>query len=265
MVKIGVTGASGRMGNAIISAIEATDGAELYAALEMAGHPTVGKYAGGDSDQIRITDDLDNFVKVADVLIDFSAPEATLKLLEKAAIHKKSVVIGTTGFSASQRDTIKDYGKDISIVMAPNMSIGINLLLKLIEVAAPRLKDDYDIEIIEAHHKHKKDAPSGTALRIAEVAAESVDRDLNKVGVYERHGIIGERKKNEIGIQTIRGGDIVGDHTIMFAGPGERLELTHRAHSRDTFANGAVRASLWIADKEDGLYDMQDVLELNAP
>jgi len=142
------------------------------------------------------------------------------------------------------------------------MSIGVNLLLKLIEVAAPRLKDDYDIEIIEAHHRHKKDAPSGTALRIAEVAADSVERDLDKVGVYERHGIIGERTKNEIGIQTIRGGDIVGDHTIMFAGPGERLELTHKAHSRDTFANGAVKAAMWIADKEEGLYDMQDVLGL---
>ena len=262
MVKIGVTGAAGRMGKAIIESISNTNGAELYAALEAPGSPAIGTFTNSGGEGLKITDDIESFVRLSDVIIDFTAPEATINLLEKASIHKKAYIIGTTGLSSAQRETVKDYAKDIAIVMAPNMSIGVNLLLKLIEVAAPRLKDDYDIEIIEAHHRHKKDAPSGTALRIAEVAADSVERDLDKVGVYERHGIIGERTKNEIGIQTIRGGDIVGDHTIMFAGPGERLELTHKAHSRDTFANGAVKAAMWIADKEEGLYDMQDVLGL---
>ena len=268
MINAVVTGAGGRMGVAIINAIAANDGIKLSGALEREGSPFLGKDAGEVAATgkmgVRITDNPDKAIKKADVIIDFSTPDATMRVLESAAPLGVSMVIGTTGFSHHQREHIKEVARKTSIVMAPNMSIGVNLLLKLVSDAARILGPDYDIEIIEAHHRHKKDAPSGTALRIAEVIAESVGRDLSKVAVYERNGIIGERRPEEIGIQTVRAGDIVGDHTVMFGGIGERIEIVHKASSRATFAMGAVKAALWLSDKPDGLFDMQDVLGFKA-
>ncbi len=267
MVKACVTGAAGRMGSSIITAIGETKGISLASALEVQGHPRSGKDAGetaglGTKLGVKIGSSASVAFKKSDVIIDFTHHEVSMDNLEAAVKLGKAIVIGTTGFSHHQRDKIKELAKETRVVMAPNMSIGVNVLLKLVEEAARALGDDYDIEIVESHHRHKKDAPSGTALRIAEVAANALKRDLDKVAVYERKGIIGERGAGEIGIQTLRGGDIVGDHTVMFAGPGERIELTHRAHSRMTFASGAVKAALWVADKKSGLYDMHDVLGL---
>lgn len=266
MVRVVVTGAGGRMGRSIINALDKNPGAKLVAALESAGHALLnedaGDLAGTGTLGVKITDDCAVAFDKADVMIDFSVPEATLTHLDAAVEFEKALVIGTTGFSHHQRDRIKEQSLKTRVVMAPNMSVGVNLLLTLVEQTASILGDDYDIEIIEAHHKHKKDAPSGTALRIAEVAAAATKRDLEKVAVYERKGIIGERGAKEIGIQTIRAGDIVGDHTVIFAGDGERIELIHRAHSRDTFAAGAIKAALWLVDKPNGLYDMHDVLGL---
>lgn len=266
MVYAAVTGAAGRMGRRIINFISENPKVELAGALEMGGHPALGtdagEVAGVGKLGVKITDNPKRAFRNADVVIDFSNHEVTIKCLEDAVSLDKAFVIGTTGFSHQQRDRIKELAQETRVVMAPNMSVGINLLLKLVEMTASLLGDDYDIEIVESHHRHKKDAPSGTALRIAEVAA--LDRDLEKVVVYERKGIVGERKPGEIGIQSLRGGDIVGDHTVIFAGPGERIELIHRAHSRDTFATGAVKAAIWVVDKPNGLYDMQDVLGLKG-
>lgn len=266
MISIAVSGAGGRMGQAIIRMITETRSTELSGALEREESPLVGKDAGEvaliGKLGVKIKDSAEKAFKGADVIIDFTSPEATLAHLEWAASNKAAFVMGTTGLSHHQRDEVKELAKKSRVVMAPNMSVGINLLLKLVDKAASVLGNDYDVEIIESHHRHKKDAPSGTAIRIAEVAAAALKRDLDKVAVYERKGIIGERRPEEIGIQTIRAGDIVGDHTIIFAAPGERVELTHKAQSRDTFASGAVRAAVWIMEMEDGLYDMQDVLSL---
>jgi len=266
LVSIAVIGAAGRMGKAIIKAVSEDPRTKLAGVLERPGHPLVGKdageAAGTEKSNVRIADSPGEAFKDADVVIDFSTPEATMANLEEAATAKRAVVIGTTGLSHHQRERIKELGKDTRIVIAPNMSVGINLLLKLVSLTASVLGDDYDVEIVESHHRHKKDAPSGTALRIAEVAAQALERDLDKVAVYERKGIIGERKPEEIGIQTIRAGDIVGDHTIIFAAPGERIELTHKAQSRDTFAMGAVKAAVWLMEMPNGVYDMQDVLGL---
>lgn len=264
MIKVAVTGAAGRMGRAIIAAIEANTRTELTGALEREDSAYLGKDAGETAgtgrNGVRITESAERAFRKSDVVIDFSTPEATMKILE--TIGPKAMVIGTTGFSHAQRDRIKELSVNSKIVIAPNMSIGVNLLLKLVHEAARVVGREYDMEIVEAHHRLKKDAPSGTALKIAEVAAAAVERDLEKVAVYERKGIIGERRPEEIGIQTIRAGDIVGDHTIIFAGPGERIELTHKASSRDTFAAGAVRAAVWVMERPNGLYDMQDVLGL---
>lgn len=266
MVNIAVTGAAGRMGRAIISSIMENPAATLVGALEREGHPLLGKdageLAGAEKTGVKLTDSLEKAFKKADCIIDFSTPEATMKNVDEAAVLKKAIVIGTTGFSHQHREEIKARGKELRIVMAPNMSIGVNLLLKLVQYASSVLGGEYDIEIIEAHHRHKKDAPSGTALRIAEVITTTLDRDLDKVAVYERKGIIGERRPEEIGIQTIRAGDIVGDHTVIFGAPGERIELVHKASSRETFASGAVKAAIWLAGKQNGVYDMQDVLGL---
>ncbi len=266
MIYVGVTGAAGRMGAAIIEAIKDNPLVTLTGALEKAGSPVLGLDAGTVSGvgelSVEITDDRAKAFKRADVIIDFSMPEATLKTVDEVLAHKKAIVIGTTGFSHHQRDRIKELARKVRIVMAPNMSVGVNLLAKLVHDAATVLGDSYDVEIVEAHHRHKKDAPSGTAIHIAEVAAAALGRDLKKVAVYERKGIIGERTRDEIGIQSIRAGDTVGDHTIFFAGMGERIELTHRASSRQTFAMGAVRAAIWVVEKPSGFYDMQDVLDL---
>lgn len=266
MKHIAVTGAAGRMGTAIISAIRATVGAELVGALEREDSPFLGRDAleatSGEKCGVRITNNREKAFKKADVIIDFSAPDASIKNLEDAVNTGKALVIGTTGFSLSQRELIKELSAKTRVVMAPNMSVGVNLLLKIVHDVSKVVGNDYDIEIIEAHHRHKKDAPSGTAVKIAEVIAAALERDLEKVAVYERKGIIGERRPEEIGIQSIRAGDIVGDHTVIFGGLGERIEITHKASSRDTFAVGAVKAAIWLIDKPNGLYDMQDVLGL---
>ncbi len=266
MLYAAVTGAGGRMGTAIIKAIKESDSITLAGALEREDSPLLGKDAGEAAAcgtlGVEVTSDRDAAFKDAAVIIDFTNPEASLKTLEAASSAGKAVVLGTTGFSHTQRDKVHEIGEKIRLVMAPNMSVGVNLLWKIVADIAPVLGADYDIEIIESHHRHKKDAPSGTALHIAEVAAAGLKRDLDKVAVYERKGIIGERSREEIGIQSIRAGDIVGDHTILFAGPGERLEVTHKASSRETFAHGALVAALWVSSRPAGLYDMQDVLGL---
>ncbi len=251
---------------AIINAVQPNGEVKLAGALEregslMVGHDA-GEVAGAGHAGIRITDNRDIAFGEADVIIDFTSPESTLKNIEDAARLGKAIVVGTTGFSHQQREHIKELSKKVRLVLAPNMSVGINLLLKLVYDAVSKVGHDYDIEIIEAHHRQKKDAPSGTAIRISEVVADALGSNLEEVAVYERKGIIGERKPGEIGIQTIRAGDIVGDHTVLLGGPGERIEITHKASSRQTFAVGAVKAALWLAGKENGQYDMQDVLGL---
>ncbi|MBI5345461.1 MAG: 4-hydroxy-tetrahydrodipicolinate reductase [Deltaproteobacteria bacterium] len=264
MIYAAVTGAAGRMGKAVIEAMEKNPLIELCGALERGDSSLIGHDAGAAKTGVKITGDRDKAFKKADVIIDFSAPDVSIKTLEDAVTLKKALVIGTTGFSHTQRETIKELSARTRVVMSPNMSIGVNLLLKLVQDTASLIGKDYDIEIIEYHHSHKRDAPSGTAVRIAEVCAAALNRDLEKVAVYERKGIVGERKPEEIGIQSIRAGDIIGDHTVLFAAPGERIELTHRASSRDTFAAGAVKAAVWVVDKQSGLYDMQDVLGLKG-
>jgi len=266
MIKCIVNGAAGRMGEHIIRAIHHTEGIQLVGAVELKGHSLVGADAGeslgiGKID-VPVVDSIDGVKSDCDVLIDFTTPESSLSSLEWAAVKKKAVVIGTTGFSPQQRERIKKLAQDIPCVCAPNMSVGINLMFNLISQVAKILKDEYDIEIIESHHRLKKDAPSGTAVKMAQILAHTLKRNLDKVAVHQRKGLIGERSRKEIGIQVIRGGDIVGEHTVIFAGMGERLEITHRAHSRDTFARGAVRAAQWVVTQQPGLYDMQDVLEL---
>ena len=266
MINVAVTGVAGRMGMAIVNAVQSNGNIRLAGALEREGSPMVGhdagEVAGTGHASIRVTDDRSVAFGDVDVIIDFTAPDATIKNIEEAARLSKAIVVGTTGFSHQQRDYMKDLSRNVRLVLAPNMSVGVNLLFKLVHDAASKVGNDYDIEIVEAHHRNKKDAPSGTAIRISEVVADAVGRNLEEVAVYERKGIIGERGPGEIGIQTIRAGDIVGDHTVMFCGPGERIEITHKASSRQTFAVGAVKAALWLADKENGIYDMQDVLGL---
>ncbi|MBF8251316.1 MAG: 4-hydroxy-tetrahydrodipicolinate reductase [Deltaproteobacteria bacterium] len=261
MIKAIVTGAAGRMGSRIISSIRETEGIELFGALERAGNLAIGKdagiFSGGGASGVSITASLEKIIGQGDVVIDFTAAEASLENLKIASKAGKAIIIGSTGFTSAQIEEVKKHCKETPCIMSANMSVGINVMLKVLI-----LGEDYDVEIVEAHHRLKKDAPSGTALMMAGCLADALGRDLGEVGVYARHGIIGERSKKEIGIQTIRGGDIVGDHTVMFAGTGERLEFTHRAHTRDNFAKGAVRAAIWVAGKKPGLYDMQDVLGL---
>lgn len=267
-MKIAVTGAAGRMGQRIIACIHDTEGAVLAGATERAGSPAIGRDAGEiaavGANGVTIVDSLEKALADADVLIDFTSAEASLLHLKTVASLGKAIVIGSTGFTASQMEEVKTLVKNTPCVLAPNMSVGVNVLLKALDLVARTLGDGYDVEIVEAHHRLKKDAPSGTAMKIAQVLASSLDRDLDEVAVYERKGLIGERAPKEIGIQTIRGGDIVGDHTVYFATMGERLEFTHRASSRDTFARGAIRAAQWVGTRKPGLYDMQDVLGLKG-
>jgi 4-hydroxy-tetrahydrodipicolinate reductase len=266
MLKAVVTGAGGRMGARIVDIISQSEGIELYGAAERSDHHTVGsdvgEVAGIGSIGITIESDVEKIINQADVVIDFTMPESSMLHLEEAAKNGTAIVIGTTGFSSHQRELIRTLTSKTRCVMAPNMSVGVNLLFKVAGEMAKILGDEYDIEITETHHRHKKDAPSGTAMRLAEILALALERDLEKVAVYERKGITGERKKDEIGIQSIRAGDVVGDHTLIFGGLGERIEVTHKAQSRDTFATGAVRAAKWIANQPFGLYDMMDVLGL---
>jgi 4-hydroxy-tetrahydrodipicolinate reductase len=264
-VNICVAGSGGRMGRMLIETIAADSGARLSAALEMQGSEFIGRDAGeliGARNAIVITHDVSQSLKTGDVLIDFTRPEGTLAHLEICRAKGAKAVIGTTGFSDAQKQIIRDAAKDMAIVFAPNMSVGVNVTFKLLEVAAKILNDGYDIEIIEAHHRHKVDAPSGTALGMGEVIAKALGTTLQARAVYAREGVTGERKPGSIGFATVRGGDIVGDHTVMFAGIGERIEITHKASSRATFAQGAVRAAKFLAHKKNGLYDMQDVLGL---
>ena len=264
MLNIAVAGAGGRMGRTIIEAIQQTPGCQLSAALERLDSSLVGSDAGelagiGKLD-IPVVADVNQVTDRFDLLIDFTSIDSTLDHIEYCREEHKKLIIGTTGFSEQQKKIIQDAGGDIAIVFAPNMSVGVNLCFKLLELAASVLNEDYDIEVIEAHHRHKVDAPSGTALRMGEVVANTLGRNLQDCAVYGREGQTGARDANTIGFETIRAGDIVGDHTVMFATEGERVEITHKASSRMTFAKGAVRAALWLQHKEKGVYDMQDVL-----
>lgn len=263
--KIAIAGSSGRMGRALIEAVAGAPDFRLKAALEVAGSPMVGRDAAeqiGAASGVRISSDLEGSLAGCDVLVDFTRPEGTLRHVEACRRLGVRMVIGTTGFTPEQRQAIADAAGSIAMVMAPNMSVGVNLTFKLAEIAARVLDQGYDVEIIEAHHRHKVDAPSGTALRLGEVIAAATARDLAKDAVYGREGVTGERKAATIGFATIRGGDIVGDHTALFAGTGERVEITHRAASRATFALGALRAARFLAGHRSGLFDMQDVLGL---
>jgi 4-hydroxy-tetrahydrodipicolinate reductase len=262
--RIAVVGAAGKMGP-IVRAIAEGTGSKLTAAVEHAASPALGQDAGtlagiapaGVLVQAQLPDK-----NAADVWIDFSAPVATVANVRAAAAQGTRIVIGTTGLGADDKRVITQAAETTAVVFAPNMSVGVTVLLELVADAARALGPGYDIEIVEAHHRLKRDAPSGTALRLAEAAAEGSGRDLAKTAVYERHGDIGPRTAQEIGIQTIRGGDVIGDHTVFFLGLGERVEITHKAGSRDTFARGAVRAAEWLASRGPGLYDMRDVLGL---
>ena len=266
MTKIAVTGAAGRMGRQIIEAIHAHDGVELGAALERPGSPMLGldagELAGIGKLGVSIGDSIEAAAPHFDVLIDFTLPEVTIANAAACRAAGKKMVIGTTGLNDAQKQQLAEAATDIAIVFAPNMSVGVNLCLKLLQLAAEVLGDEVDVEIIEAHHRHKIDAPSGTALAMGEVVAEALGRDLKECAVYGREGRTGERDRKTIGFETIRAGDIVGDHTVLFAGIGERIEITHKASSRMTFAKGAVRAAAWLAGHPKGLFDMQDVLGL---
>jgi len=266
MIKIAIAGASGRMGRALVQATTENEGTQLAAAIERAGKSVIGvdagELAGIEPLGVKIVDDLALVTADFDVLIDFTSIAATQKNLEVCRQAGKKIVIGTTGFSDEQKEIIARAANDIAIVFAPNMSVGVNVCLKLLDLAARVMGDDTDIEIIEAHHRHKVDAPSGTALRMGEVVASALGRDLKDCAVYGREGQTGERDRKTIGFETIRAGDIVGEHTVMFADIGERIEITHKASSRMTFAKGAVRAANWLMQHDKGLYDMQDVLGL---
>ncbi len=266
MLNIAVTGAAGRMGRSLITACHQNDHCQLTLALEHSGNSLLGSDAGDLAGigklNVALSDDLDAGAPGFDTLIDFTRPEATLANLKTCVTHKKSIIIGTTGFSDAEKQQIEQAAKSIPIVFAPNMSVGVNLCFKLLDLAARVLGDEVDIEVIEAHHRHKVDAPSGTAVRMGEILATALGRDLEECAVYGREGITGPRERKTIGFETIRAGDIVGDHTVLFAADGERVEITHKASSRMTFANGAIRAALWLQNQPAGLYDMQDVLKL---
>ncbi len=268
MIKAVVTGAAGRMGSRIINVLASSEGIRVAGAVERKGHPMLGQDscgpAGIPSGEVLnlITDDLAAALKGGDVLIDFTFPEASLIHLKTCAEQGKAAVIGSTGFSREQLAEVHKYVQKIPCVLSPNMSVGVNVCFKVLADLAKILGPDFDAEIVEWHHRLKKDAPSGTAVRMGEVVAKALGRDYQKAAKYHREGITGVRTNEEIGMQTVRGGDIVGEHTVYFIGMGERIELTHRAHTRDMFARGAVRAAKWVIGKKPGLYDMQDVLGL---
>ncbi len=267
MTRVIVAGAAGRMGQRISYMVQQHPDLTLAAAFEHPDNPAVGRDVGENggfgTTGVTIAAGLDEVIGQGEVLIDFTFHQATMQFVEQAAAHGKAMVIGTTGLSAENLAAIGKLAADhFPCVQAPNMAVGVNVLFKLVERTARILGDAYDVEIVEAHHRMKKDAPSGTALKLGEMAAAGLGRDLDQVARYERHGMIGERPDQEIGIQTIRAGDIVGEHTVYFAGAGERLELTHRAHSRDNFARGAALAAAWVAGRDNGMYTMFDVLGL---
>ncbi len=264
-LSITVAGASGRMGHMLIEAILASGDCRLAGALDIATGPTLGQDAAaplGQTSGVVVTADLHAGLKDSACLIDFTRPEGTLAHLQVCREWGVKAVIGTTGFTEAQKAEIAEIAKDIAIVMAPNMSVGVNVTLKLLQMAAQAMPTGFDIEIIEAHHRHKVDAPSGTALKMGEVIADAMGRDLKECAVYERYGHTGERDPSTIGFSTIRGGDIVGEHTVLFAGIGERIEVTHKSSSRSTYAQGSLRAVRFLATQQRGLFDMFDVLNL---
>ncbi len=265
MIRVAIAGAGGRMGRTLIEAVVAAGDVALGAALDVAGSPALGRDAGeslGRATGVAIGADVRAGIAAADCIIDFTRPEGTLAHVEACAALGRAAIIGTTGFSSAQKDAIAAAAKRIPIVMSPNFAVGVNVVFKLAEVAARILGDGYDVEIIEAHHRHKVDAPSGTALRLGEVVAKALGRDLEQDAVHGREGDTGARTVREIGFHAIRGGDIVGEHTVMFAGEGERVEVSIRSGSRMTYAVGALRAARWVHGRAAGLYDMSDVLGL---
>jgi 4-hydroxy-tetrahydrodipicolinate reductase len=266
MADVVVAGAAGRMGSRVIACLATEADLRLAAALELPGHPAIGRDAGETAGvgrlDVPLTGDAKAALTAGRVLVEFSEPEATVEHLRAVAAAGGRAVIGTTGFTPEQRDVIARLATTCPVVLSPNMSVGVTLAFKLLDVMARALGDEYDVEITEVHHRFKKDAPSGTALRMAEVVARALGRDLGRVGVYGRQGRPGERTRAEIAVLSLRSGDVVGEHTVSFGALGERLELTHRAHSRDTFARGALRAVRFVVDRPPGLYSMQDVLGL---
>ncbi len=267
MTKIAVTGAAGRMGGRIITLATESDQLQVAGAVEMAGHPKIGDDAGyvagcGDLG-VSISDSLEAALEGAELLIDFTFPQVTLANAAVCARLGKGMVVGSTGFTPEEREQLNSFASQIPIVFAPNMSVGVNVCFKLLKDLAKTLGEGFDVEIVELHHNKKKDSPSGTAVRMGEVVADALGRDYNQVANYHREGMCGERSSEEIGMQTVRGGDIVGEHTVYFIGMGERIELTHRAMSRDMFARGAIRAAGWLGGKGPGMYDMQAVLGLD--
>lgn len=266
MIKTVIAGAAGRMGGTITRLVHADKDLELVGAFEKMGHPKigqdVGELVGLGKVGIEVSGGLEEVIERGEVIIDFTFHTASLNHLRMAKAHDKAIVIGTTGFTEEEMKEVKDMAPEVRCVLSPNMSIGVNLLFRIIPEIAKVLGEDYDIEIVEMHHRMKKDAPSGTAVKLAQLLAQALGRDLDRVGIYSRKGIVGERKSEEIGVLALRGGDVVGEHTVFFAGLGERIEVTHRASSRETFARGALRAAKWIVHQEKGLYDMLDVLGL---
>ncbi len=268
MIRVAIAGASGRMGRMLVETVLDAPDATLAGALDVAGAPGIGRDAGeflGRPTGVTVCADVDAAIAGADVLIDFTRPEGTLAHLHACAARRVAMVIGTTGFGEAGRRAIEVAAARIGIVFAPNMSVGVNVTLKLLEVAASLLGDGYDIEITEAHHRHKVDAPSGTALGMGRAIAGALGRDLDAVATWARHGHTGERGPGTIGFSVVRGGDIVGDHTVLFAGTGERIEISHRSSSRANYAQGSLRACRFIAGRGPGLFDMQDVLGLRQP
>ena len=264
MIRVIINGACGRMGRLIIQGVTQQADMELVGAVEFPEHPQIGSDAGvvagiGEIG-VAITGKLTDVLGSADVVIEFSKPEATIQHLREVVDADKAMVIATTGYDADELATVQELAAQIRCVMAPNMSLGVNVMIQALELIAKALGDDYNIEVVEAHHNHKADAPSGTALRLAETVATALGRDLAEVGVYGRHGIVGARSEKEIGIHAVRGGDIAGDHTVLFATDGEQLSVVHRAHSPEAFAKGALRAARWVVDASKGLHDVSEVL-----
>jgi len=260
MIKVIVSGAMGRMGKMIGGLVQAAEDMEMVAGLER--KEIVEKIGTWNNTDIPLVSNLEEVIEEGDVIVEFTNPQTTVEHALIAGKHKKSMVIGTTGLSDNDKKIIEEASKNAPIVLSPNMSQGVNLLFKLVEEVAKVLGEDYDTEIVEMHHHHKKDAPSGTAKKLGEIIAKAWGKDLQDIGVYGRSGFVGERKRGEIGIMALRGGDVVGDHTVIFAGPGERIELTHRAHSREAFAQGAVKAIRFVISQSPGLYSTKEVLGL---
>lgn len=267
-MRVAVAGAAGKMAGRLVHLVKESGDLEITGGLERQGHPAIGRdlgeVVGLGTLGVPLVDDLKALVPQIDLLFEFTIPEASLEHLRVMADHGKAMVLGTTGFSPAQLEEVRSLAQRLPLFMAPNMSLGVNVMYKLISDAARMLGAEFDVEIVEAHHRYKVDAPSGTAVRMAEILASTLDRELEHVGVYGRRGIVGQRKDEEIAVFSIRAGDLTGDHTVMFGGIGERLEIIHRTQSRDAFGRGALRAARWIVQQKPGLYDMQDLLGLKS-